>query len=60
MGRLIAYERKKKKISLEKLSKGVLTHTGLKRLEDAEKRADLFCKVCWVLGTHYVRKGRLQ
>ena len=42
LGSLIAYERKKKKISLEKLSAGVLTHTGLKRLEDGERIPSFF------------------
>ena len=42
LGKLIAYERKKKKISLEKLSSGVLTHTGLKRLEDGERFPSFF------------------
>lgn len=42
LGKLIAYERKKKKISLAKLSSGVLTHTGLKRLEDGERFPSFF------------------
>ena len=42
IGRLIDYERKKKKISLEKLSAGILTHTGLKRLEDGERIPSFF------------------
>lgn len=37
IGKLIAYERKKQGITMERLSEGVIGLAGLKRLEDGER-----------------------